>query len=57
MKKTIKEWSDQQRLEALFFLAAIALLVVGLNGSTPLIIVGASILLLIFLRRYHQPQK
>jgi len=57
MKKMIEEWNDQQRLEALFFLAAIALLIVGLNGSTPLIIVGVSILLLIFLRRFYTSQK
>ena len=52
MKNQIEDKNDLQRFEAIFFLAAIALIVVGLNGNTPLIVVGGGIIFLIILRRY-----
>ena len=57
MKKPTEEWDSQQRFEAIFFLTAIALIIVGLNGNTPLAIVGGSIFLLIFLHRYYDSRK
>ena len=57
LKKPIEEWDSQQRFEVIYFLAAIALIIVGLNGNTPLVIVGGSIFLLIFLRRFYSSRK
>ena len=52
MKKKMNEWNTQEKFEGMFFLVAIALVIVGINNNFPLIIVGLSIFLLIFLGRY-----
>ena len=44
-------------IDGKFVAAAIALIIVGLNGNTPLVIVGGSIFLLIFLRRFYASRK
>jgi hypothetical protein len=53
MKKQIEQWTAQERFEAVFLLAALALIIAGFNGNLPLVIVGLSIILLVFLRRYY----
>ena len=50
--KKIDEWTTQQRLEAVFLLVGMALIIVGVNNGLPLIIVGFSLILLVVLRRY-----
>ena len=51
MKKKVNDWDIQQRFEAIFILAAIALIIAGFNGNTPLTIVGLGMIMLVFLTR------
>jgi hypothetical protein len=52
MKNQNEARGVQQRFEAVLFLTAIALIVVGLNGNTPLIIVGSSLIFLVLINRF-----